>query len=97
MSDKHQQSRTGLMVNSALFLGAGVLLVGNFITNLAESSGSFQYLTTFASLGIGAGLGGLNVKQAWSAFSNLQYGETMKKGIIAWVVPAGMVLLDIIF
>mgnify|MGYP005849951539 CR=1 FL=1 len=97
MSDKHQQSRKGLTVNSALFLGASVLLVMNFVGNLAESASTFERITTFASLGIGAGVGVPSILQAWKAFSNLEYGRTMTKGITSWAVPAGMVLLDFIF
>lgn len=94
MSERHQQSRKGLTLNSALFLGASVLLVINFIGNLAESSSAFERITTFASLGIGAGVGTSSIIQAWKAFSNLEYGKTMSKGITSWAVPTGMVLLD---
>lgn len=97
MSDKHQQSRKRLITNSALFIGAGVLLVGNFIGNLAESSSAWERITTFTSLGIGAGVGVTSMLQAWKAFSNLEYGRSMVKGITSWAVPAGLVLLDYIF
>lgn len=97
MSDKHQQARKGLALNSALFLGAGVFLIINFIGNLAESSSAWERFTTFASLGIGAGVGVPSILQAWKSFSNLEYGRTMSKGITSWAVPAGMVLLDLVF
>ena len=97
MSDKHKQSRQGLTINSALFLGASALLLVNFVGNLAESSSAWERITTFASLGIGAGVGVPSILQAWKSFSNLEYGRTMAKGITSWAVPAGMVLLDLIF
>lgn len=97
MSDKHQQSRKGLTVNSALFLGASILLIANFVGNLAESSSVWERITTFASLGIGAGFGVPSILQAWKSFSNLEYGRAMTKGITSWAVPTGMVLLDVIF
>ncbi|GAB4127897.1 MAG: hypothetical protein OHK0045_17350 [Raineya sp.] len=97
MSDKHQQSRKGLTINSALFLGASALLLVNFIGNLAESSSAWERITTFASLGIGVGFGVPSILQAWKSFSNLEYGRTMTKGITSWAVPASMVLLDVIF
>jgi len=96
MSEKHTQARKGLTLNSALFLGAGILLVANFIGNLAESSTTLERITTFASLGIGAGVGVTSLLQVWKAFSNLEYGKTMAKGITSWAVPAGLVLLDFI-
>jgi len=96
MSEKHTQARKGLALNSALFLGAGILLIANFVGNLAESSSAWERITTFASLGIGAGVGTANILQAWKAFSNLEYGRTMTKGITSWAVPAGLVLLDFV-
>lgn len=90
MSDKHSDSRKGLMINSGLFLGAGALLIASFVGDLATGS----KLWAFISLGIGAGVGVPHMLQAWKAFSNLEYGETMKKGIISWVAPAGMALIN---
>jgi len=88
MSDKHSDSRKGLMVNSALFVGADILLATSAFT--ATSS-----LTTgIVSLLVGAGIGVPFMLKAWKSFSNLEYGETMKNGIISWIAPAGVALLN---
>jgi uncharacterized membrane-anchored protein len=88
MSDKHNDSRKGLMANSALFVGADVLLAVSAFT--ATNS-----LTTgIVSLLVGTGIGVPFMLKAWKSFSNLEYGETMKNGIISWIAPAGVALLN---
>jgi len=88
MSDKHGDSRKGLLLNSALFVGADVLLAVSAFT-------ATDSLTTgIVSLLVGAGVGVPFMLKAWKSFSNLEYGETMKNGIISWIAPAGAALLN---
>ncbi|MDX1903563.1 MAG: hypothetical protein SFU27_05340 [Thermonemataceae bacterium] len=93
MSDKHGNARKGLMANTALLVGAGVLLA---VTSIAEITTGSKALGII-SLVVGAGGALPNVLGAWKSFSNLEYGETMKKGVIAWLVPTGMALLNLAF
>ncbi|KOY87514.1 hypothetical protein AD998_16445 [bacterium 336/3] len=90
MSDKHGDSRKGLMVNSGLFLGAGAFLVATSITEITTDSTFLGILTLVA----GAGIGIPYMLKAWKSFSNLEYGETMKNGIISWIAPAGAALIN---
>jgi uncharacterized membrane-anchored protein len=88
MSDKHGNSRKGLMVNSALFVGADILLAVSAFTATDKLS------TGVISLLVGIGIGVPFMLKAWKSFSNLEYGETMKNGIISWIAPAGVALLN---
>jgi uncharacterized membrane-anchored protein len=88
MSDKHGDSRKGLMVNSALFVGADILLAVSAFTATDKLS------TGVISLLVGIGIGVPFMLKAWKSFSNLEYGETMKNGIISWIAPAGVALLN---
>jgi uncharacterized membrane-anchored protein len=91
MSDKHGNSRKGLMVNSALFVGADILLAVSAFTATDKLS------TGVISLLVGIGIGVPFMLKAWKSFSNLEYGETMKNGIISWIAPAGVALLNFLF
>jgi uncharacterized membrane-anchored protein len=91
MSDKHGDSRKGLMVNSALFVGTDILLAVSAFTATDKLS------TGVISLLVGIGIGVPFMLKAWKSFSNLEYGETMKNGIISWIAPAGVALLNFLF
>lgn len=96
--ERHKRARQNLAINTLLFVVLSILFVVNFFVNLFESwSSTKDKIATFGSLAIYLLVAVPALRQAWKSFSDLDYGKSMQKGITAWAVPAGLMLLDYIF
>ncbi|MCS6795098.1 MAG: hypothetical protein RMJ97_09750 [Raineya sp.] len=95
--ERHKKARQNLAINSLLFAGLSIFFVINFITNLIQSwNSTWGKITTLGSVVIYLAVAIPAILQAWKAFSDLDYGKSMSKGILAWAVPASLIVLDFI-
>ncbi len=101
MSDRHAQSRKWLTINTGCFLAVAIYFVGFFAVNmfqsLTSSYSSFMLIATVASVLLFLWFGVRNFFGAWKAFSNLEYGKAMTKGITSWLAGIVLFVIDFIF
>jgi hypothetical protein len=99
-ADQHKDSRQWLTINSGLFVGGsvlyGIFVVSKFISRLIQGYTTAALLILIVSVGIYFFLGFKNFIGAWGSFKELEYTESRNKGLIAWGVPVGMLLLSLL-
>lgn len=100
MLQKHQRARRMLSMNTALFLGASILLGVDMIWGSVQrlfGAGTPDWLGIVLGVVIWAIFGLGNFRGAWRAFANGEYEKSQRKGIISWLVPLVMVVIDWLF
>ena len=100
MADRNGESRKWLTINTAIFGGSSIALailgIGSLIKSIALGHIAMPLVGAVLGLGLFGWFGAKNFMEAWKAHSNTDYGQAMTKGITAWAVAVGLVLLRII-
>lgn len=100
MSDANLKSRKMIMFNTAVFLGASVVFFLSLFTTIFGSMLGFTYSSTIMNILLVAGyvvVGLFSFFGAWKAHANLEYGKATMRGILAWLYPLGILILQLMF
>ncbi len=99
MADRNGESRKWLTINTAIFGGSSIALailgLGSLIKSFATGHVAMPLVGAVIGLGLFGWFGAKNFMEAWKAHSNTDYGQAMTKGITAWAVTVGLVLVRI--
>ena len=99
MADRNGESRKWLTINTAIFGGSSIALailgIGSLIKSIALGHIAMPLVGAVLGLGLFGWFGAKNFMEAWKAHSNTDYGQAMTKGITAWAVTVGLVLVRI--
>ena len=96
MADRNGESRKWLTINTAIFGGATIALAIVGLTKFIANFGAMSFVGSVLGLGLFGWFGAKNFMEAWKAHSNTDYGEAMTKGITAWAVTVGLVLIRVL-
>ncbi len=100
MLEKHNRARRMLSMNTALFtvssLALGVDLIWGSVQSLF-GAGAPGWLGVVLDIGLWGAFGLTNIRGAWTAFARSEYEKSQRKGMISWLVPLAMIIIDMLF
>lgn len=100
MLEKHNRARRMLSMNTALFGLSSVALGADLIWGSVQSlfgAGVPGFVGVLLGVGLWGAFGVTNIRGAWKAFTRSEYEKSQRKGIISWLVPLAMVVIDMLF